>query len=133
MAKENLKRLAQWDAANHTTLLVRKSARGLAATFLRGDGTYEELDPEELADFVVAMIKSSASHSTGSFVMSIDVVAQGTGPAAQGTVSPGGGGGGGGPGGDPGTRLLLRAGVIDVHMQVRGLAEKVQLAQLENR
>ena len=125
MTTENLKQLTQWDAANHTTLLVRKSARGLAATFLRGDGTYEELDPRELAGFVAAMIESSASHSTGSFVMNIDLF------ASQGTVGPSGPGPGPGPGGDdPGTRLLLQAGAIDVHMQVRGLTEKVQLVQL---
>ena len=125
MTTENLKQLAQWDAANHTTLLVRRSAQELAVTLLRGDGRYKELDPQKVADFVVAMIESSASHSTGSFVMSIDFV-------AQGTIGPHGPGSGGGPSGDdpPETRLLLQAGAIDVHMQVRGLAERVQLAQL---
>jgi hypothetical protein len=119
MATENLKKLAQWDAANHTTLLVRKSAQGFTATFLRGDGTYsvETLDLQQLADAVAAVIKSASSHSTGSFVMSVDLVAQGTVGGPKGPTGPGGE-----------WQPVLQSAAIDVHMQLRGLAEKVELS-----
>jgi len=123
MATESLKELAQWDAAHHTTLLVRRSAGGFIATLLRGNGTYssEELDADQLASYVASAIKSSASHSTGSFVFGIDLVAQGTVPVPHGP--------GPGPGGDDWVPVL-QGGAIDVEMQLRGLAEKVQLAQI---
>src|SRR5262249_50826879 len=125
MATQNMKELAQWDAANHTTLLVRKSTRGVTATFLRGDGNYtiEDLDLEQLSGLVAAVIKSSGSHSTGSFVLSIELAGQGSAPPPHGP--------GGGPGGKE-FRAVLQAGAINVHMQARGLAETIQVAQIAN-
>jgi hypothetical protein len=123
MVTEKLKELAHSDAANHTTLLVRRSASAFTATLLQGNGTYmayEEHNLEQLLARVAETIRASSSHSTGSLVIGIDLVAQGTviGPHGPGP----------GPGGDDWVPAL-QSGVVDVHVQVRGLAEKVQLAQ----
>jgi hypothetical protein len=124
MAIDKLKELVRSDAANHKTLLVRRSSTGFRTTLVRGDGTYEreqEHSAQQLADHVANLIKSSASQNTGSFVFSIDLVAQGT---VSGPHGPGPG-----PGGDD-WLPVLQAGVIEVEMQLRGLAEKLDLAQV---
>jgi len=120
MAIQKLMDLAKWDG-NHTTLLVRKFGQQWKATFLHSDGTWsEDIESGQIESFVKAMIASSAHSAAGSFVLSINCFGQGSAPPPP--IGPGPGPGGGDD------YLVLQAGAIDVHMQLRGLTEKVQLA-----